>query len=154
MKKSAIFGLVVIAIAIAVIISTYSSSSTYGSFSDAKKTTEELHVVGHLDKSKELYYDAAKDANYFAFFVKDNKGEECKVIYTGTKPQDFEKSEQIVIIGSFHGKKFKADKILMKCPSKYKNQKLTTINYNIFKKILCVRKVRLLRVGGIILPWI
>ncbi|MDB5017079.1 MAG: cytochrome biosis protein, partial [Mucilaginibacter sp.] len=99
MKKSSIFGLVVIAIAIAVIISVYSKSSSYGSFYDAKKTTSELHIVGHLDKQKELYYNAAKDANYFSFYVKDNKGEECKVVFTGTKPQDFERSEQIVLTG-------------------------------------------------------
>ncbi|ASU35355.1 cytochrome c maturation protein CcmE domain-containing protein [Mucilaginibacter xinganensis] len=124
MKKSSIFGLIVIAIAIATIITTYSSSSTYGSFSDAKKTTDELHIVGHLDKSKELYYDATKDANYFSFFIKDNKGEECKVIFTGTKPQDFEKSEQIVLTGRMNGKEFHASTILMKCPSKYTQDKV------------------------------
>jgi len=124
MKKSSILGLVVIAIAIATIIATYSSSSTYGSFGDAKKTTSELHVVGHLDKSKELYYDATKDANYFSFFVTDNKGEECKVIFTGTKPQDFEKSEQIVLTGRMTGNEFHASNILMKCPSKYTKDKI------------------------------
>ena len=80
MKKSAIFGLVVIAIAIAVIISVYSNSSTYGSFSDATKTTSELHIVGHLNTAKKLYYDATRDANYFSFYMKDNKGEERKVV--------------------------------------------------------------------------
>src|SRR5476651_1361344 len=124
MKKSSIFGLIVIAIAIAVIICTYSSSSTYGSFNDAKKSTSELHVVGHLDKGKELYYDATKDANYFSFFVKDNKGEECKVVFTGTKPQDFERSEQIVLTGQMIGKEFHASGILMKCPSKYTPDKV------------------------------
>lgn len=129
MKKSSIFGLIVIAIAIAVIISTYSSSSTYGSFSDAKKTTDELHIVGHLDKDKELYYDATKDANYFSFFVKDNKGEECKIIFTGTKPQDFEKSEQIVLTGRMKGNEFHASNILMKCPSKYTQDKIEVTEF-------------------------
>ena len=124
MKKSSILGIVVIAIAIAVIISTYSTSSTYGSFTDAKKTASELHIVGHLDKQKELLYDATKDANYFSFFMKDNKGEECKVVFTGTKPQDFERSEQIVLTGQMIGKEFHASKILMKCPSKYTQDKL------------------------------
>ena len=124
MKKSSILGLVVIAVAIAVIIATYSKSSTYGSFSDARKTTEELRVVGQLDKAKELYYDATKDANYFSFFVKDNKGEECKVIFTGTKPQDFEKSEQIVLTGKMTDQEFHASYILMKCPSKYTKDKI------------------------------
>jgi len=124
MKKSSILGIVVIAIAIAVIISTYSNTSTYGSFNDAKQTKSELHVVGHLNKQKELFYDATKDANYFSFYMKDNKGEECKVVFTGTKPQDFERSEQIVLTGQMHGKEFHASKILMKCPSKYTQDKV------------------------------
>src|ERR1700759_5465253 len=98
MKKSSILAFVAIAIAISLIIGLYGSASTYGSFSDAKSTNGELHVIGYLDKTKELYYDAAKDANYFSFFMKDKKnGEECKVIFTGTKPQDFERSEQLVL---------------------------------------------------------
>ncbi|MCJ8209891.1 cytochrome c maturation protein CcmE [Mucilaginibacter sp. RS28] len=124
MKKSSIIGIIVIAVAIAVIISTYSSSSTYGTFTDASKTSSPLQVVGHLVKNKELYYDATKDANYFSFYMTDNRGEECKVVFTGTKPQDFERSEQIVLTGQMQGKEFHASKILMKCPSKYTQDKV------------------------------
>jgi cytochrome c-type biogenesis protein CcmE len=124
MKKSSILGIIVIAIAIAVIISTYSTTSTYGSFNDAEKTDSELHIVGHLNKGKALYYEPTKDANYFSFYMLDNKGEECKVVFTGTKPQDFERSEQIVLTGQMRGKEFHASKILMKCPSKYTQDKL------------------------------
>jgi len=124
MKKSSILGIVVIAIAIAVIISTYSTTSTYGSFKDAEKTQDELHIVGHLNKGKQLYYEPTKDANYFSFYMLDNKGEECKVVFTGTKPQDFERSEQIVLTGQMRGKEFHASKILMKCPSKYTQDKI------------------------------
>jgi cytochrome c-type biogenesis protein CcmE len=126
MKKSAILGIIVIAVAIAVIISTYSNTSTYGSFKEAEKTKTELHIVGHLNKQKPLYYDATKDANYFSFYMKDNKGEECKVVFTGTKPQDFERSEQIVLTGAMKGSEFHASKILMKCPSKYTQDKVET----------------------------
>lgn len=124
MKKSSIFGLVTIAIAIAVIISTYSNSSTYSSFTEAKSSGSELQIIGHLDKKKELYYDAAKNANFFSFYVTDKKGDECKVIFTGTKPQDFERSEQIVLTGQMVGSEFHASKILMKCPSKYTQDKV------------------------------
>jgi cytochrome c-type biogenesis protein CcmE len=124
MKKSSIFGLVVIAVAIAVIVSIYSGSSTYGSFNDARKNESVLRVVGHLDKQKELYYDAAKDANYFSFYVKDKDKEECKVVFRGTEPQDFEKSEQIVLTGQMVGNEFHASEILMKCPSKYTPDKI------------------------------
>lgn len=119
MKRSSIIGIVIIALAIGAIISTYADSSTYGTFTDAKNTTAELHVVGQLEKEKELIYNPEKDANYFAFYMKDNNGKECKVVFNGTKPQDFERSEQIVLTGKMVGDEFQASKILMKCPSKY-----------------------------------
>lgn len=119
MKKSSIIGIIIIAIAIGVIISTYADSSTYGSFAEAQETESELHVVGQLNKEKQLFYDPQKDANYFAFYMKDNKGKECRVVFNGSKPQDFEKSEQIVLTGKMVGNEFHASKILMKCPSKY-----------------------------------
>jgi cytochrome c-type biogenesis protein CcmE len=125
MKKSAIIGIVVIAIAIGVIVATYGSTSSYGSFADAKNGSE-LHVIGSLDKQKELYYDAHKDANYFSFYMKDKKGNESKVIFTGTKPEDFERSEQIVLVGQMVNNEFHASHIQMKCPSKYTNNKLET----------------------------
>ena len=119
MKKSSIAGMIIIAIAICVIISTYADSSTYGSFSDARQTESELHVVGQLNKEKELFYNPVQDANYFSFYLKDNDGKECKVVFSGSKPQDFERSEQIVLTGKMIGNEFHASKILMKCPSKY-----------------------------------
>ena len=119
MKKSSIIGIIIIAIAIGVIISTYADSSTYGSFTEARATASELHVVGQLNKNKQLIYNPQQDANYFSFYMKDNKGDESKVVFSGTKPQDFERSEQIVLTGKMIGSEFHASKILMKCPSKY-----------------------------------
>lgn len=119
MKKSSIIGIIIIAIAIGVIVSTYADSSTYGSFGEAQVSQTELHVVGQLNKEKDLYYNPQQDANYFAFYMKDNQGKECKVVFNGSKPQDFEKSEQIVLTGKMVGDEFHASKILMKCPSKY-----------------------------------
>jgi len=124
MKKSSILGLIVIAIAIAVIVVSFSNTSTYGSFADAKQSGGCMQVGGHLNKQKELYYDAHKDANYFSFFMNDDKGNECKVIFTGTKPQDFERSEQVVLTGKMEGSEFHASKISMKCPSKYTQDKV------------------------------
>jgi len=124
MKKSSIFGIVVIAIAIAIIICTYGSASSYGTFTDAQKTNGELHIIGHLDKQKDLYYNAQKDANYFSFYMRDTLGRECKVVYIGTKPEDFEKSDKIVLTGKMDGGEFHASHILLKCPSKYTQDKV------------------------------
>lgn len=124
MKRSSIIGIVIIAIAIGVIISTYADSSTYGSFNDAVETHQELHVVGQLNQERQLIYNPKQDANYFSFYMKDNNGKECKVVFNGTKPQDFERSEQIVLTGKMVGSEFHASKILMKCPSKYTKDKI------------------------------
>src|SRR5690606_5526328 len=124
MKKSSILGIVTIAILIAMIISIYGDSSTYASFSEAQNTEAELHVVGQLNKEKELYYNPTENANYFSFYMLDEKGKECKVVFNGSKPQDFERSEQIVLTGKMVGNEFHASKILMKCPSKYNDQEI------------------------------
>ena len=40
------------------------------------------------------------------------------------KPQDFELSEQIVLTGEMRGEAFVASDMLMKCPSKYKDEEI------------------------------
>jgi cytochrome c-type biogenesis protein CcmE len=135
MKKSSIIGMVIIAIAIGVIMSTYADSSTYGSFGDAQETQKELHVVGTLVKEKEMVYNPEKDANYFSFYMLDNKGKECKVVFSGAKPQDFERSEQIVLTGQMVGSSFHANKILMKCPSKYTEDQVEVVEVSAQAKI-------------------
>lgn len=120
MKKIHIIGIVVIAIGLAVIVSTISNSSTYAPFREAKEHEgRTFHVVGKLDKSKAFIYNPEQNANLFGFYLVDNEGLEKKVMYNGTKPQDFERSEQIVVVGKMSGDEFHAAQILMKCPSKY-----------------------------------
>ena len=56
--------------------------------------------------------------------MKDDNGEECKVEFTGAKPQDFERSEKIVLVGKMEGGNFHASHITLKCPSKYTQDKV------------------------------
>jgi cytochrome c-type biogenesis protein CcmE len=125
MKKSAIIGLILVAICIAAIVGTFTDTGSYSNFSEAKSMGSETHIVGVLNKDKEQFYDPLQDANAFSFYMIDEKGVECKVIFKGAKPQDFERSEQIVITGKMEGDYFAAQKILMKCPSKYNNTEVT-----------------------------
>lgn len=121
MRKSAIIGLITIAICVGFLISLNADTSSYSTFSEAAKDPREFHVMGYWEKAKGMYYDAQKDANHFAFYMKDEKGLVNKVVYNGTKPQDFERSEKLVLIGKMKDDTFYASKILMKCPSKYNN---------------------------------
>lgn len=127
MKKSSIVGLIVIAVAIAMIVVIYTDSSTYSTFTEASAKETELYVVGVLNKEKDLYYEPTVDANHFSFYMYDNDSTECKVVFRGSKPQDIERSEQIVLTGKMVGSEFHASKILMKCPSKYNEDEVEVI---------------------------
>jgi len=127
MKKSSVIAIIIIAIAIAMIIVIYADSTTYSTFTEAREKQTELYVVGVLNKEKELQYEPTIDANHFSFYMYDNDSTECKVIFRGAKPQDIERSEQIVLTGKMVGEEFHASKILMKCPSKYNQEEMEVI---------------------------
>lgn len=119
--------MVIIAVAIAMILVIYTDSSTYSTFTEAREKGTELYVVGVLNKEKDLIYDPVKDANHFSFFMYDNDSTECQIVFNGAKPQDIERSEQIVLTGKMEGNVFHATKILMKCPSKYNKDQVEVI---------------------------
>ena len=124
MKKSHVIALVIIALAIGAIISTLADSSTYATFKTAEENPKKsFHVVGKLNKNMPQEYNPQVDADVFSFFLIDNEGKEKKVLLNKARPQDFEKSEQIVVIGKMQDDNFVASEVLMKCPSKYNNPK-------------------------------
>jgi cytochrome c-type biogenesis protein CcmE len=125
MKKLHIIGLIIIALSIGFIISLASDYSQYETFTSAEgETKKDFQVVGYLVKGKEMYYDPQVDPNYFTFWMKDKDSVQCKVILYSPKPQDFERTEQIVVTGRMKGDDFEAKSVLMKCPSKYKQDEL------------------------------
>ena len=113
-----------IAAAIGLLIKSSEDLTTYTTFEDARNTGKKVKVVGQLAKDKEMVYDPTIDPNYFTFFISDSEGEERKVVLHAAKPQDFEKSEQIVVTGEMQGDDFMASDLLMKCPSKYKDEEV------------------------------
>lgn len=124
MKKIYIIAGVLILVGIGLLISAAGDMSTYSTFRLADKSGADVKVVGHLAKDKEIYYNPTEDPNYFSFYVSDQDGEVRKVILRGAKPQDFELSEQIVVTGKMKGQEFLASELLMKCPSKYKDEEV------------------------------
>jgi len=124
MKKIHILGIIVIAVAIGVIFTSLQSSATYSDFAEATANPDiEYHVVGKLNKTIPVQYDPKINADECSFMMVDNKGIEKKVVLHKSVPQDFQKSEQIVLIGKMQGNEFHANEILMKCPSKYNDGK-------------------------------
>ncbi len=126
MKKLQLAVLLVIAVSAGVIFAMTGDYTTYANFPEAIKEPDQvIQVVGHLAKEEEMVYDPLKDANYFEFSMTDKEGNLQRVYYRGAKPQDFERSEQLVVKGKMEGKLFHASEILMKCPSKYVDDEIT-----------------------------
>lgn len=127
MKLSHIAIIVFLAAATAFLVAGYGNSSEYVSFSHAfSNQDKEFHVVGFLEKSKPMEYNPQQNASKFTFYMRDTLGEVRKVNFNEPKPNDFERSDRIVVIGKAEGEAFDASKILLKCPSKYNDAKLET----------------------------
>jgi cytochrome c-type biogenesis protein CcmE len=132
MKKTHIFGIVIIAIAVMIIIITAGDASTYVTFREAIKMAEDgnnkkIHVVGQLKKDKEgnvQGLQVTEDKLSVSFLMIDNENMEQKIYFNEPMPPDLHRSEQVVVIGSFKEDIFVADKILLKCPSKYQEEEI------------------------------
>lgn len=123
MSRNIIIAFILIAAGIAVFMNASKDVSTYANF-DQADNGDRVKIVGQLSKDKPMTYDPQNNPNEFAFFMKDAEGVEKKVILHKPKPQDFEMSEQIVVTGEMEGEVFNASEILMKCPSKYKDEEI------------------------------
>ena len=107
MKKSHIIGIVVIAIAVFVIISTAGDASTYVSFEEARALSEsgsnkKVHVVGQLKKNDQgeiVGVEPGEDKLTVKFLMVDNDQKTDQVFYNKPMPPDLAQSEQVVVIG-------------------------------------------------------
>ena len=125
MKRTHIIILIAIAALIVVLI-VFSAGdfSTYDSISSAKnKQGKSVTLIAKLDYSEPLEYDPVKNPNYLSFYAVDSLGGRTKVIFRNSKPTDLEKSERIVMKGKMLADHFECRDILLKCPSKYKDDK-------------------------------
>ena len=124
MKRSHIILLVIIAAAIAGLLMFSTDYSTYDTVDSAKKKQGKfVHLIAKLDKTAPMEYDPANNPNYLSFIAVDSLGSRTKVVYRNTKPAELEHSERVVLQGKMQGDVFECKDILLKCPSKYKDDK-------------------------------
>jgi CcmE len=125
MKRTHIILLVFIALCIGLLVSFMGNLSTYETIASARqKGGKNVTIIAKLDNSLPLEYNPVKDPNYLSFYIIDTLGGRAKVVYHYGKPYDMEKAERIVLKGKMNGDVFEItqqDGILIKCPSKYKD---------------------------------
>ena len=134
MKKIHIVLLVLIAATIAMLLNFMGTLSTYDSIKSAmNKKGMVVSIIAKLDRTYPVEYDAIKNPNYLSFVASDSLGNNVKVIYRKEKPTNLEHSERLVLKGKMKDDHFECSEILMKCPSKYKddmNQAKKTLQEN------------------------
>ena len=123
MKRAYWAGAILVLGFLALGLSTFSRSMTqYVSFQEAKAAPRTVQVMGALEKGTSRYDTAAKTLNFHLVDPKTN--EVIPVSYTDVKPANFEDAVSIVAIGKYDGTTFVAEKLLVKCPSKYQGEEV------------------------------
>jgi cytochrome c-type biogenesis protein CcmE len=122
-KKAYWAGAILLVGFLALGLSTFTKSMTpYVSFKEAKDAHRTVQVMGALEKGTSRYDIATKT---LIFNLVDPKThEKIPVAYTDVKPANFEEAVSIVAIGRYDGKTFVAEKLLVKCPSKYQGEEV------------------------------
>jgi cytochrome c-type biogenesis protein CcmE len=93
-----------------------SNLTPYVSFQQARATRDAVQVAGKLVPGSDSFEAAS---SRLVFEIRDEHGDTMKVAYKGLKPGNFEEATQVVAIGRFHAGVLEAEKLLVKCPSKY-----------------------------------
>ena len=88
----------------------------YLTFDEARKARGVVQVMGGLDKSSDRYDTATQQ---LTFDLVDDRGARMPVSYGGLRPANFKDAISIVAIGPYRNGRIEAEKLLVKCPSKY-----------------------------------
>ncbi len=129
MKKNRLymFGAVLLLAFAGFSFSAFKDSMTpYVSYERAREGDRIVQVAGALEKGSSSYVDTQES---LFFTLKDPKSSEIlRVRYKGLKPANFEEAISIVAIGRYDetAKEFEAEKLLVKCPSKYQGAEVKT----------------------------
>ena len=118
MKVKIIIACIVIVAAIIFgAVSFVETNVEYTDFHTAISTHKKVQVKGEWVKAKPSEFDATK--SQFVFYMKDDNGDEERIVLDGAKPNNFEIANAVVVKGRYEDGYFHASDILTKCPSKY-----------------------------------
>jgi cytochrome c-type biogenesis protein CcmE len=93
-----------------------SNLTPYVSFEKARATTSAVQVAGKLVEHSDRFDEAT---SRLLFTLADDNGQQLQVAYKGMKPGNFNEATQVVAIGRYRDGVLEAEKLLVKCPSKY-----------------------------------
>jgi cytochrome c-type biogenesis protein CcmE len=122
MKNKYVFGGIIIAVFLLLMgyLFTQSNIEYVDDFDKVMASEKIVKATGSWVKEKSYQIDNKNKT--FTFMMSDHNGNQMKVIYEGTIPNNFESATSVVVTGKYEGDYFHAKDILTKCPSKYEEQ--------------------------------
>ena len=122
MKPKTLIGLIaMIAFGSLLLLNFGSQVGGYMSFADAEAAGRSAHVIGEWVPDRQTSYD--RETNVFTFYMRDESGNMMRVEYPNPRPTNFDDAERLVVEGKMHAGVFQASHILVKCPSKYNDER-------------------------------
>jgi cytochrome c-type biogenesis protein CcmE len=124
MRNKYFFGgfIIVIFIGFMAYLFTQSNIKYENDFEKVKSQDKIVKATGSWVKEKNYQIDSKN--RIFSFYMTDAKGNEMKVVFNGTMPNNFESAKSVVVTGEYKDGCFRASNILTKCPSKYEGQNI------------------------------
>lgn len=126
MNAKTIIGVVIIGVTMIWGITSFIGSTVaYVSIAEAKTSSEMVQVMGKISKDNVSYNS---DESRLEFTIYDAEAEDegtaerMNIVYYGTVPGNFDQATSVVAKGVSHENEFVADKLLVKCPSKYQGE--------------------------------
>ncbi len=116
-----IFLAVLVSVVVAILSLSDNIMSPYVSFGDAIKKQAYVQIIGQRDKS----IPVSRENGSFSFVILSEDGDSMRITHAGQIPQNFDHADRIVLLGKYDPAMgaFAADKVLVKCPSKYTKER-------------------------------
>ncbi len=126
MKPKMIIGTVIILVAMAWGITSFvGTTAQYVSIAEARTADRTVQVMGKID-TEQVKYNSTDSRLEFAIYDAQAKekasAESMHIVYYGTVPGNFDQATSVVCKGVNKEEGFVAEKLLVKCPSKYQGE--------------------------------
>ncbi len=123
MKTKYIIGTIIVLVFVAWGVSAFFKTTVqYVSFAEARSSTRAVQVAGEIDHDN-VFFDTENERLLFTIYEMDSEdpaiGDSLNIVYYGVVPGNFDQATSVLVRGKQGDEAFEAEKLLVKCPSKY-----------------------------------
>jgi cytochrome c-type biogenesis protein CcmE len=123
MKTKYIIGTIIVLVFVGWGISAFFKTTVrYVSFDEARSSTRVVQVAGEINQDN-VIYDEENKRLLFTIYEMDSENpanhDSMNIVYNGVVPGNFRQATSVLVRGKSGDDAFEAEKLLVKCPSKY-----------------------------------